>query len=135
MKTKNERKAGMTKKSLASLALAVWMAGGGAVGMTGQNPPTTGNTEKQMTTTQSKFYCNIKALTPAEREHHKQLSEKLMAARKEIVETAKGYEFQFSPADVSLAELADWVGAESKCCRFLIFTLTWNTKGSCCACA
>jgi len=54
MKTKNERKAGMTKKSLASLALAVWMAGGGAVGMTGQNPPTTGNTEKQMTTTQSK---------------------------------------------------------------------------------
>ena len=80
-------------------------------------------------TTQSKFYCNIKALTPAEREHHKQLSEKLLAARKEIVETAKGYEFQFSPADVSLPELADWVGAESKCCPFFDFHIDVERAG------
>lgn len=129
MKTKKEEKAGMTKKSLASLALAVWMASGGAAGMTGQNPPPGGNTEKQMTTRQSKFYCNIKALTPAEREHHKQLGGKLMAARKEIVETTKGYEFQYSPADVSLAELADWVGAESKCCPFFDFHLDVEHEG------
>jgi len=54
--------------------------------------------ERQVTVVQSKFYCNIKVLTPAERARHKQLSEKLMAARKEIVETEKGYEFQYSPA-------------------------------------
>jgi len=35
------------------------------------------------------FYCNIKALTPEERARHKQLSEKLNAQRKEIVETEK----------------------------------------------
>jgi hypothetical protein len=129
MKTKKESNAGMTKKSLASLALVVWMTSGGAAGITGQNSPAAGNTEKEMTTTQSRFYCNLKALTPAEREHHKRLSEKLMAARKEIVETAKGYEFQYGPADVSLAELADWVGAESKCCPFFDFHIDVEREG------
>jgi hypothetical protein len=129
MKMKNEQNAGKTKKSLAGLALAVLIASGGAAGMTGQNPPPGGNTEKQMTTGQSKFYCNIKALTPAEREHHKQLGGKLMAARKEIVETTKGYEFQYSPAEVSLAELADWVGAESKCCPFFDFHIDVEREG------
>jgi hypothetical protein len=127
MMRKNKQNA--TMKSLAGLALAVWMAGGGAVAMIGQNPPAAGNTEKQMTTTQSKFYCNIKALTPAEREHHKQLTEKLMVARKEIVETRTGYEFQYRPADVSLAELADWVGAESKCCPFFDFHIDVEREG------
>jgi hypothetical protein len=129
MKMKNEQNAGKTKKSLAGLALAVLIGSGGAAGMTGQNPPPGGNTEKQMTTGPSKFYCNIKTLTPAEREHHKQLGGKLMAARKEIVETTKGYEFQYSPAEVSLAELADWVGAESKCCPFFDFHIDVEREG------
>jgi hypothetical protein len=83
-----------------------------------------------MATTQSKFYCNIKALTPQERARHTQLSEKLLAARKEIVETAKGYEFQFSPKSVSLAELADFVAAESKCCPFFDFHIDLEAEGS-----
>src|SRR5277367_3794269 len=45
------------------------------------------NHSSQEATVNSKFYCNIAALTPAERAHHKQLSEKLMAARKNVVET------------------------------------------------
>jgi hypothetical protein len=52
-----------------------------------------------------------------------------MGARKEIVESAKGYEFQYSPADVSLPELADWVGAESKCCPFLDFHIDVEREG------
>jgi hypothetical protein len=76
-----------------------------------------------------RFYCNLKALSPAEREHHLLLSVKLLAARREIVEIEKGYEFQFSPADVSLAELADWVIAESKCCPFFDFHLDLEQKG------
>ena len=82
-----------------------------------------------MTATQSKFYCNIKALTREERSRHKQLSEKLMATRKEIVEMEKGYEFQFSPKDVTLAELADWVGNESKCCPFFDFHIDLENEG------
>ena len=87
------------------------------------------NEEKPTVTTQSKFYCNIKALTPEERARHKQLGEKLLAARKETVETEKGYEFQFSPADVSLAELAEWVVAESKCCPFFDFHIDLERDG------
>ncbi len=82
-----------------------------------------------MTTTKSRFYCNTKALTPEERTHHKQLTEKLLAARKEIVETEKGYEFQFSPKSVSLAELAEWVVAESKCCPFFDFHIDLENEG------
>jgi hypothetical protein len=76
-----------------------------------------------------RFYCNLKALSLVERGHHLLLSVKLLAARREIVEIEKGYEFQFSPADVSLAELADWVNAESKCCPFFDFHLDLEQKG------
>ena len=85
--------------------------------------------EKQVLTTQNKFYCNIKALNPAERERHKQLTDKLISARKEIVETEKGYEFQYSPSNVSLAELADWVVAEGKCCPFFDFHIDVEREG------
>jgi len=78
---------------------------------------------------QSKFYCNIKALTVEERARHKSLTEKLMAVRKEIVETDKGYEFQYRPTDVSLAELAAWVSAESKCCPFFDFHIDLEREG------
>ena len=129
MNSKKEQVAAAGKLSAAVAALAFLMAGGGAAVLAAQGTPTAGNTEKQMTTTQSKFYCNIKALTPEERVHHKQLSEKLMAARKEIVEFEKGYEFQFSPKDVSLAELAEWAVAESKCCAFFDFHLDLENEG------
>jgi len=85
--------------------------------------------ERQAATMQSKFYCNTKALTSEERARHKQLGDKLLAARKEIVETEKGYEFQFSPADISLAELAQWVAAESKCCPFFDFHIDVEREG------
>jgi len=86
--------------------------------------------EKQVLTTQNKFYCNIKALNPAERIRHRELTDKLIATRKEIVETEKGYEFQYSPSNVSLAELADWVEAEGKCCRFFDFHIDLERQGT-----
>jgi hypothetical protein len=79
--------------------------------------------------TQSKFYCNTKALNPNERAHHKLLTDKLVAQRMEIIETDKGYEFQYSPSAVSLAELAEWVTAESKCCPFLGFHIDLENEG------
>ena len=129
MNSKKEQFAAANKQSAAVVALALLITGGGAKRLSAQGTPTAGNSEKQMTTTQSKFYCNIKALTPEERAHHTQLSEKLMAARKEIVEIKKGYEFQFSPKDVSLAELAEWTAAESKCCAFFDFHLDLENEG------
>ncbi len=92
--------------------------------------PLTTKAEKQTMTRQSKFYCNSKALNPNERARHKQLTDKLVAARKDIVETEKGYEFQFAPANVSLAELADWVAAKGKCCPFFDFHIDLEHEGS-----
>jgi hypothetical protein len=114
----------------AGAALALLFLGGEAAGLAAQNSATTLNQEKEIVVTASKFYCNIKALTPEERVHHTQLTEKLLGARKEILEIAKGYEFQFSPKTVSLAELADWVGAESKCCPFFDFHIDLEGEGS-----
>ena len=114
------------KAALPGLALLVVGAGSEQT----FHPGASASAERQTTTVQSKFYCNIKALTPAERTHHTQLTEKLMGARKEVVETEKGYEFQYSPSDVSLTELADWVVAEGKCCPFFDFHIDLEREGS-----
>ena len=113
----------------AGAALALLIASGDATRLVAQNSPALVKQEKQVAAAQSKFYCNIKALNPAERARHKQLTEKLNAQRKEIVETEKGYEFQYSPADISLAELAEWVAAESKCCPFFDFHIDVEREG------
>ncbi len=129
MKNGKERFVEAGKKSAVIATLALWIGGGGTMGLKAQNSAILVQPERQAATVQSKFYCNIKALTPEERARHKQLSEKLMAARKEIVETDKGYEFQFSPSDVSLADLAQWVIAESKCCPFFDFHIDLEREG------
>lgn len=128
MNDKKERFAGMDKKKMAT-AFALLMAAAITATPAGSTTARQAAKENQMTNKQSKFYCNTKALTPEERAHHKQLSEKLMAARKEIVEMERGYEFQFSPKDVTLAELADWVENESKCCPFFDFHIDLENEG------
>jgi hypothetical protein len=119
----------VSRRCAAKGAVALFLASGGATGLPAQGSAIVVRPERQATTMQSKFYCNTKALTPDERARHKQLSEKLIAERKEIVETEKGYEFQFSPKTVSLAELADWVAAESKCCPFFDFHIDVECEG------
>ena len=81
-----------------------------------------------MATEQSKFYCNSKALTKEERARYNQLREKLMPA-KETVESENGYEFRYKTEDVSLAELAEWVSFESKCCPFFDFHMDLEREG------
>jgi hypothetical protein len=109
---------------LVAVGLATVVIGAGAVS------PIIASQEKGTVIVQGKFYCNIKALTPDERASHKQLTDKLIRIRKEVVETEKGYEFQFSPADVSLAELAEWVAAEGKCCPFFDFHIDLEQQGA-----
>jgi hypothetical protein len=118
-----------SRRSAAAGAVALLLASGGAGALPAQDSGTTADREKQVATTQSKFYCNTKALTPDERARHKQLSDKLVAVRKEIVEGTKGYEFQFNPVDISLAELAEWVAAEGKCCPFFDFHIDVEREG------
>src|SRR5713101_8686066 len=110
MKNGNERFLRAGRKSVVGVTLALWIGACAAMGLAAQSSASSAfvvKPERQVETVQSKFYCNIKALTPEQRARHKQLSEKLMAVTKEIVETEKGYEFQYSPGDVSVAELAE----------------------------
>ena len=118
------------KRNAAGFALGLIIAGNSIATLPGRSA-TTGQAVKEnaVTTTQSKFYCNIKALTPEERAHHKQLGAKLMALRTETVELGKGYEFQYSPQSVTVAELADWVTMESKCCPFFDFHIDLENEG------
>ena len=129
MDSKKERFGKARKQRAAGAALALLIGSSEATGLVVQNLSALVKQEKQVTTAQSKFYCNPRALNPGERARHKQLTEKLNAKRKEIVETEKGYEFQYGPADVSLAELAEWVGAESKCCPFFDFHIDVEREG------
>src|SRR5579859_1534315 len=64
--------------------------------------------EQKMAESASGFYCNTKALSPAERTRHEALTKKLLEVRRATLETEKGYELQFSPADVTVAEVAEW---------------------------
>ena len=69
------------------------------------------------------FCCNISALTSADRERHKQLLLKLEAARIEIQELLDGYSFRLQNELVSLADVAEWISYESKCCPFFDFEI------------
>jgi hypothetical protein len=69
------------------------------------------------------FFCNMGALTSADRERHKQLLLRLEAARIEIRELPDGYSFRLRSESVSLAEAAEWISYESKCCPFFDFEI------------
>lgn len=121
-----------TRKKLVvatGMNLAALTLGGETAGLRALDSVRAGDQEKDMVTTQGKFYCNTRALTAAERARHKQMTDKLMSVRKEVVETEKGYEFQYNPSDISLLELADWVVAEGKCCPFFDFHIDLEREG------
>jgi hypothetical protein len=71
----------------------------------------------------SSFYCNLKALSTKERERHRQLTREIEQARVETIELANGFAFRFLEGTISLAELAEWVSAERKCCPFFDFEI------------
>src|SRR5215469_14317600 len=79
------------------------------------------NLENSATPKRGQYYCNMKALSTGERYHHRWLTLKLMMTKNDVIERADGYEFQFDSTAVSVAELADWVTNESKCCPFFDF--------------
>ena len=121
-----------TRKKLVvatGMNLAALTLGGETAGLRALDLVRAGDQEKEMVTTNGKFYCNTRALTATERARHKQMTDKLMSVRKKVVEMEKGYEFQYSPSDISLLELAYWVVAEGKCCPFFDFHIDLEREG------
>jgi hypothetical protein len=124
-----KRKFATRAKTIAATAGLALLTIAAAARMEARNWSLPANPTQQTVAARGKFFCNIQAWSPAERAHHKQLTDKLRSLRKEVIETAKGYEFQYSPADVSISELADWVAAEGKCCPFFDFHIDLEQEG------
>ena len=79
--------------------------------------------KEQATVEASGFYCNLKALSVKERARHMLLILEIERARVETIELANGFAFRFQDGAVSLANLAEWVSAERKCCPFFDFEI------------
>jgi hypothetical protein len=107
------------------LAVALSIAGAAA----GRTLPRQEGKDAATAKTEGKFYCNIKALSLQERARLKELTQRLLAARTDTIETEKGYEFQYSPDKVSIAEVGEWVVLESKCCSFFDFHIDLENQG------
>jgi hypothetical protein len=116
--------------ALALSATFAVVAFGGLIGRGRQQAPGSPAASENTAPAQvSGFYCNLKALTPAERAHHGLLTLKLMGAKLETKELPDGYGFRFDAGSVSLAELADWVANEKKCCPFFDFDIQLERNG------
>ena len=117
------------KFSKAGIVFALLVGVGAPVCAQAQTAASSSDVRQQTVTEEGKFYCNINALNPAERAHQRRLTAIFIAVRDEIVELPRGYEFQFSPSSVSLAELVDWVASEEKCCPFFNFHIDLEKSG------
>ncbi|HEY8171878.1 MAG TPA: hypothetical protein VIH21_02225 [Dehalococcoidia bacterium] len=64
--------------------------------------------------------CNMNALTKKQRARHEAVTKRLIAhaTRRDL---ADGYAFTIDRAHISAAELAEWVGDESRCCPAVDF--------------
>jgi hypothetical protein len=117
------------KRTAAGVAMTVLMMTSGA-GRAAAQAPTASSGASGQNAEESKFYCNTKALSPAERAHHKEVTEKLIKMRTQVIETPRGYEFQYSPSSVSIVDLAEWATVEAKCCPFFNFHLDLEQEGN-----
>ena len=73
--------------------------------------------------TQTPFFCNLNALTAAERSEHLLLTKRLLESVLKKIETPDGYAFEVDGARVSLKDLATWTDFERRCCPFFDVTL------------
>ena len=66
--------------------------------------------------------CTLSALNDKERQRHGELLSRLRAAITERRELPDGYAFNFG-AGFPLADLAEWISLERRCCPFFGFTV------------
>jgi len=87
------------KKAGIGVVAVLSVAGVGAASMT-MSGKTQENAQEGVVVVEGRYFCNVKALNIEERKRHEELTSKLLAKHREVVETDKGYEFQYTPEDV-----------------------------------
>ena len=68
----------------------------------------------------TRFACNLKALTPEQRTRHAKLTRDVLAGVTERRELPDGYAFRIHAA---LSDVGEWIALEHKCCAFFRFRL------------
>lgn len=71
--------------------------------------------------------CNLNAISSEELPRHRELFGRLVGAVREQRELANGYALRLDGGAIRLAEAAEWMERERKCCPFL--TLQLETTG------
>jgi len=78
--------------------------------------------------TETPFFCNLKALTPAERTEHQQVTARMMGSLRNTRELPNGYAFELDAAHFPIKDLATWVDFEHRCCPFFDFHIEWRRE-------
>lgn len=79
-------------------------------------------------TDESPFACNLKALSPAERVEHRDVTARVLASVQNTRELPDGYAFTVDSTRVGTKDLATFVEFERRCCPFFDFQLAWNRE-------
>jgi hypothetical protein len=87
-----------------------------------------GGVQVQAAAPETPFYCNLKALSPAERTTHQATTKRLLGAVRDIREIADGYAFDLDSHQVTIADIASWVAFEQRCCPFFDFRVDWHRE-------
>jgi hypothetical protein len=123
----------MKTKQTGRIALGAILISGSALAGAGFAGPLPGSicckSLQSATTEVTGFYCNMGALTSAERARYKVLAEKLKAADVERKEEANGYAFRIDTSQASLVDVAEWVNFEKRCCPFFDFEISLQREG------
>lgn len=89
----------------------------------------TASSLRAQTTTESPFFCNTKALSPAARARHfDELGPTLRERRLSVRELPNGYAFEFSSDPATVALVAEWVAGERACCPFFDIAMTFERE-------
>lgn len=73
--------------------------------------------------------CNMNALTQEQRTRHEAVTKRLLAHATRM-DLAGGYLFTIDRARISVAELAEWVADESRCCPAVDFQVELPAFGA-----
>ena len=68
------------------------------------------------------IFCNLKALTAAERHEHATRTVRLISAVVNVENVAGGYRLHFNAA-LPAADILQWIDAERRCCPFMDFEM------------
>jgi hypothetical protein len=69
------------------------------------------------------FYCDMKAIPPAERKQHEAITKELFRAVQATRELPNGYAFQFPNSKGVLIKIAEFIDRERLCCPFFSFAI------------